>query len=62
MKRKKQSSQLIWGVNSGNFIIYIISFAVSIVFIGLGFIPCESFRTWATLFMSVGASGIGAGI
>ena len=60
MKRKKQPSQLICGVSSGNFIIYIISLAVSIVFIGLGFIPCESFSTWATLFMSVGASGIGA--
>lgn len=60
MKRKKQLPQIIWGVSSGNFIIYIISFAVSIVFIGLGFISCESFILWATLFMSVGASGIGA--
>lgn len=60
MKRKKQPSQLICGVSSGNFIIYIISLVVSIVFIGLGFIQGESFKTWATLFMSVGASLIGA--
>lgn len=60
MKKQKQFPQLILGVSSGNFLVYIISFVVSVVLIGLGFIPCCSFRKWATLLSSVGSGSVSA--
>ena len=46
--------------NSSNWLVYLIASIVSLGFIGLGFIQSKCFSAWATVFLSVGTSGIGA--
>ncbi|MBR2384954.1 MAG: hypothetical protein IKA99_05060 [Clostridia bacterium] len=48
------------GVTKKNFIIYFFALIVSLVSIALGFILYEGFNIWATVFLSIGTSGVGA--